>query len=417
MKNKQLLYLFLSNLIILFVGMGLFPLLPLYATDFGATPTVVGFYFAFTYVSNAAGTMLTGPATRLLTRKGAFVASAALGIPALFLLGRAGALWQVFLLTGLLWFSGGMGVALANVFTGLHANGRQRGASFSLMYLGFPLGSLLGGAMIGRLVDTSGYPAMFTALAVLWTALPLVVLLGVKDKEVSGGAVHGKARQAQAATAAAKSGGSALDRQFHLLLLVTLLSSMAISASRLGAPMSMQALRFSAGAIASTATVSGLATIPIVLVFGRLSDRLGRERFLKLAYGLTATGALTLIVSTQLWHFWVAATLMMVALCASGAMASALATDVLPAEALSQGLPWVKGMGSVAGIVSFAGTGLVLDTVGGGALFVGAAALALAAIVSLSSLQAACRETARKSTLWHSWTSVLRRRRGADVVC
>ncbi|MFW6070593.1 MAG: MFS transporter, partial [bacterium] len=408
MRNRQLLYLFLSNLIILFVGMGLFPLLPLYATEFGATPSVVGFYFAFTYVSNAAGTMLAGQATRLLTRKGAFVASAVLGIPALFFMGRASALWHVFLLTGLLWFSGGMGVVLANVFTGLHANGKQRGASFSLMFLGFPLGSLLGGAIIGWLVDAGGYPAMFSALAALWTALPLIVLLGVTDKDASGGAARGKGRQGQAAVAAAGRGGSALDRKFHLLLLVTLLSSMAISASRLGAPMSMQALHFSAGAIASTATVSGLATIPIVLVFGRLSDRLGRERLLKLAYGLTASGALALIVSTQLWHFWVATTLMMVALCASGAMAAALATDVLPAEALSQGLPWVKGMGSVAGIIAFAGTGLVLEAVGGGALFAGAAALALAAIVSLGSLQAACRETARKSTVWHSWASVLR---------
>ena len=40
MRNRQLAYLLICNIIPLVVGMGLFPLLPLYAAQFGATRTV-----------------------------------------------------------------------------------------------------------------------------------------------------------------------------------------------------------------------------------------------------------------------------------------------------------------------------------------------------------------------------------------
>ena len=59
LKNKQVANLFLCSFIILFVGMGLSPLLPIYAAQFGATPTVAGFYLAVVYIANAIGSMLT----------------------------------------------------------------------------------------------------------------------------------------------------------------------------------------------------------------------------------------------------------------------------------------------------------------------------------------------------------------------
>jgi MFS family permease len=138
----------------------------------------------------------------------------------------------------------------------------------------------------------------------------------------------------------------------------------AISAGRLGTSLSMQSLSFSASAIASTAMVSGLFTLPLTFLIGALSDRLGRERFLTTSYLLAAMGALILVLATQLWQFWLAATLLLVALTTSGAMASALITDVSRSEALTRGLSWLKGMTSMAGIISFASTGFLLDNYG-----------------------------------------------------
>src|SRR5512136_320050 len=81
LPNTQLLYLFASSFIILFVGMGLFPVLPVYVTGFGASRTVIGLYYALMYAANAAGAMLTNRLAARLTQKGLFVAVGALGIP------------------------------------------------------------------------------------------------------------------------------------------------------------------------------------------------------------------------------------------------------------------------------------------------------------------------------------------------
>ena len=147
--NKQILYLFFCSVIILFVGMGLFPVLPLYTAQFGATRSVVGLYFAVMYAANAADSLLAGWLAARFSHKRLFVAVQALGVPALALIGQAAALWQVVALMSIVWFCGGMGIALINALTGLHADGKRRGRSFSLISLALPLGALFGGATVG----------------------------------------------------------------------------------------------------------------------------------------------------------------------------------------------------------------------------------------------------------------------------
>src|SRR3970282_2563013 len=107
---------------------------------------------------------------------------------------------------------------------------------------------------------------MFAVLGVLWAALPVIGLLVLQD------------RPAKAVELASVSDGKARPQfgsTFYLLLGLTLLSTVAISAGRLGTSLSMQSLSFSASAIASTAMVSGLFTIPLTFLIGALSDRLG----------------------------------------------------------------------------------------------------------------------------------------------
>jgi MFS family permease len=365
----------LSSFIILFVGMGLFPVLPLYDAQFGATRTVVGIHFALMYAANMLGHMLTGWMSDRLTPRGAFIGAGVLGIPTLVLLGQATGLWQVIFLTAAAWFLGGLGRALVNVFIGLHANGKSRAISFSLAFLAYPLGAAFGSAMVGQLVTRQGYPVMFAALGAIWTFLPVIGLLGLKDKPFS----RAKRTTTQKAGATGR-----LGRMFYLLLAVSLLSGTAINVSRLGMPLSMQALGFSVSAIAGVTVVSGLASVPVVLLIGTLSDRLGRKRFLALVYLLAAGGALTLSAASELWHFWLAATAMFVALCVNGALASALAVDMLSQGALNRGLPRITAVGAVASILSFASAGYVMDTLGAATLYLTAAGLAVAAALPLN---------------------------------
>ncbi len=377
LPNTQLLYLFASNFIILFVGMGLFPVLPTYVTGFGASRTVIGLYYALMYLANAVGAMLTGRLATRLTHKGLFVAVGVLGIPALMLLGQAAALWQVVVLTATVWFCGGVGLALVNEFTAQQAGSANRGKSFSLMFLAFPLGAVFGGALVGRLVTSAGYYAMFIVLGAVWAILPAIGLFTLK---VNPAAQPARSLTTQPSTAP-------LGTTFYRVLAMTLLASIAINTGRLGTALSMQALGFSASAISSTGTVSGLLTIPIVLLIGALSDRLGRKMFLMLGYVMAGGGLLMLAVATDLWMFWIAATLVLVALCTNGALAAALVTDTLSPQARQRGLPWINAMNPVAGVLSFASIGFLMDTLGQLPVYLVALSVAVGAAILLHSLQ------------------------------
>ncbi len=377
LPNPQLLYLFASSFIVLFIGMGLFPVLPVYATGFGASRAIIGIYYALMSAANAAGAVLTNRLAVKLTRKGLFVVAGALGIPALILLGQATSLWQVIVLSATVWFCGGVALALVSVFTGQHAGGKSRGKSFSLMFLAFPLGAVFGGTLVGRLVALAGYHAMFVVLGAVWAVLPVIGLFKLK--------VASDARPTRAA--AAEPAATGLGSLFYRVLATTLLASIAINLGRLGTALSMQALDFSASAISSTATVSGLITIPIVLLIGALSDRLGRKNFLMLGYVFAGGGALMLTMAAELWMFWLAATLVLVALCINGALASALVTDTLTPQAMQRGLPWINAMNPTAGVLGFTSIGFLMDTFGQTLVYIIALTMALVAAVLLNSLR------------------------------
>jgi MFS family permease len=372
MKNKQFLYLFASNFAVLFTGMGLFPLLPLYATELGATPTIVGIYFAIIFGANALGPVTVGWLSHRVPAKLMFVAAGVWGAVALALLGVATTLWQAIVLTSIIWFTGGVSITLVSIFVGLQTSTANRGRSFGLLAVASPLGALFGSVVVGQIVARYGYAAAFFFLTAVWSVLPIIGMLRLPHQQ-----------QASTHVATNAPVASPFGRVFYLLLAICFLGALALNVGQLGTPLSMQALAFPAGAIASTVTVGGLITIPVVLFIGALSDRWGRERLLMAAYLLAATGIGLLTVATQLWHFWLAAALVMVAANASGAIASALATDLLPPSALSRGLPWIGVMGSGAGILSFAAAGMVIDYLGPMVLFTVGAVIAVTAALQL----------------------------------
>jgi DHA1 family multidrug resistance protein-like MFS transporter len=376
-QSQPLIYLFTSNFLVLFVGMGLFPLLPVYATQLGASKTTIGIFFAAMYISNAIGSMLPAWLAGRVTRKNLYIAGSILGLPALLLLGKVTELWQVVILTSILWFSGGLVVSLVNVFTGLYSSGSNRGKSFSLMSLPMPVGTLIGSAAVGGLVSWYGFNPMFSILGGLWMILPLIGLFVLQDKPPAKPAISNAPTIASQAPFAPT---------FYLLLGLTIMSAVAINAGRLGTTLSMQTLDFSPAAIASSATVSGLFAIPLTFLIGALSDRLGRERFLVIGYVLASIGVLILVFATQLWQFWMAATLLLVSLSTSAAMASALTTDILAPESLTRGLSWLKGMNSIASVISFAATGIFLDSFGPAALYMVALILPAVGAIVLESV-------------------------------
>ena len=368
MNRKLQTALFATNFAIFVTGMGLLPVLPLYAAEFGASRTVIGLYLATTYAAIAAGAMVTNRLLSFFPLKPLFAVSGIIGVPALIVLGQARSLGQVIALTALIWFVGGIGLALVMVLTGLYADGRSRGKSFGLMFLARPLAGVLGGLAVGQVIANQGYPQTFVMLAAIWLLWPLATL-GL-DR-----ALPTPARK-KAVTFPRK---RMQKRPFYLLLLVVFLSTVAIYVGRLSTTLAMQTLSYDARAISSTAVIASLVAIPVTPLLGSLSDRLGRRRLLWLGYGLAALGALILVYSTQLWQFWLETVLLFIATSVNGAVATALATDMLPADQVRRYLPWLNAAVWVAGIAGFAASGLVADVLGVAAAGWIAAALSLIA--------------------------------------
>lgn len=383
--NKQLLYLFASNLAILFVGMGLFPVLPLYAADLGATSGVVGVYLALTYASITFGTMLTGWLAKRIPYRTLLAGAGLLGIPALVLMGHVTAMWQLIALTGIIWFTGGIGLSLVSVLTGVITDPERRGKSFGLMSLSLPLAALAGGMTVGQLIAWQGYATMFAALGALWVVLPLSAwrLAPVSLKP---------ARKDATRTTMTQPG---LGGAFYAFTLVTLLSTAAVNIGRLGTSLSMHALAFSPSEVASTATVSGLVAIPVVIWIGSLSDRLDRRRLLVLSYALIAAGVSTLIVATQLWHFWLSATLLLIARCANGSIGAALVTDMLAPANLLRGLSLLNTSGWAAGVLTYATSGFLVSSLGTSPVYVGAGLLAALSALYVEGVRGRYRQRAQ----------------------
>jgi MFS family permease len=391
-SGNQLPFLFFNSFAILFVGMGLMPVLPLYAADFGASASIIGLYLSVIYISISTSTMLTGWMATRIGRKRLFVASGLISLPALFLMGRVSDLWQLVVLTSVVWFCGGIGVALINVFTGLYASLENRGKWFSLIAINAPLGALTGGLLVGRLVDWQGYALVFSVLCLVWASWPILAYLKLEDSLVE-----------TPDPLKVKTGPPPSFRAkvpLLLLLAAIFLSMMTINVGRLGLPLSMSWLNYTPGAVTTTMAIGGLVTLPFAYYLGVLSDRFGRKNILILGYMMAAAGVLSLIVSSQAWHFAMASAMLLIAMTVSGSVASAFATDLLSREVLVRVLPWFSAVGFLAGIVGFAGSGFVIENLGASSLFLGTSVLALLAIALVWPLRCARQLAAAFEAAW-----------------
>ena len=97
-----------------------------------------------------------------------------------------------------------------------------------------------------------------------------------------------------------------------LLLLASLIATIAVFVNILGRSLTMNNLNFSATAIASTGAVGGAIALPLPVLLGWLSDRIGRKLLLIVCYLAGLLSMLILAISTSLWHFWIATPLITV---------------------------------------------------------------------------------------------------------
>lgn len=350
-SRKQLSVLFLCSLVTYMVGNGLLPLLPVYAESMGANAMMEGLYLALAYLATAIGALCAGRVSASkLGRKIPIIFAYLLAAPIAWLLGRVTALWGLTLLTALLWFFGGVGLALCMILTGLSAGENERGKIFGVISLTIGLGAVIGGLGTGWLVKQWGFPTMFSALAVL-LLLGSVAALFLEEKEDQ----NRQSKEDQPRASAP------LGRNYFLLFWASTVVSTGGFIFIFIRSLSMSALGFDALEISSSGVVGGLISFPLPFLLGWLSDRFDRKKVLILGYLLAIIGLLLLAGSSQLWHFWLVSIFTGITVGTNSSVGNALVADLIPSESRGKGLALFSATVWIGGMIGFALAGLMLQ--------------------------------------------------------
>jgi len=355
MSWRMLSTLFFCCLVSSTIGSGLAPLLPVYATDLGASPSQIGAYLSLSCLSIALGFVFGGwMADRFQRRKTLFICAGMVTMPLTYLMGSMSNIWQLAAVTILAWFNLSVGVIQVWNLAGIFADPSGRGRIFGLLSSTAPMGALLGGLSFGFVADRWGYARLFVLIAGLLAAWTLAGLL-LQDRQVD------KPPPAQKTTPGA---ASWLSGPFVLLLLATFLLGVAHVVGMLSRSLSMDRLGLSATAISSTGAVGGLVSLPMPAILGVLSDRLGRTRCLYICYALCSTGLLLLALPNALWVFWVAMSFLFVARSGANGVSSAMITDMVSMDSLGKGFSMGSTAALVGGIVGYPFAGYAIDRLG-----------------------------------------------------
>ena len=125
----------------------------------------------------------------------------------------------------------------------------------------------------------------------------------------------------------------------------------------------MDSLNFTSFEITSTMVVGGIAMLLFQLLFGWLSDRIGRKLIMYFCYTAIALSMLLFAFSKTLWQFWAAYTLLSIGF-VSNHVGSAWVTDLVPQERLGVGMSLFTNMYWIGNVIGFAVTGNAIQNIG-----------------------------------------------------
>ena len=352
MRRQQLVGLFVCSMVPFIVGNAQAALLAVYLTRLGADPASIGNYLALIFLAVAVGTIAGGwLSDRFQKRKLMLIAATLFMVPLSWLMSQTTQVWQVVALMVSIWSLGGIGLGMVNILAGMFAPENERGRIFGILGLSASVGGVIGGVLIGIIVKQWGFTTLFFIVAFVALITPLSACF-LEDKTAIPDHPRG--------SAAALPGGLALGASFYLLLAAVFMTNAANAFINLGRPLLMDKTGFDSTAIASVVSVGGAVGIPVPLLIGWLSDRLGRFRLLVLSFLVAGASVLMLTIATSLWHYWVGA-LLAAAIGAGTAVGLALVTDVVPEQGLGKAISWLNAVNWIGGVIGFIVAGYIIQ--------------------------------------------------------
>jgi DHA1 family tetracycline resistance protein-like MFS transporter len=353
-SKRQIAALFVCSMIPYLMGNAQISLLPLYLQRLGADPSSNGLSLAVIELALAAGTFSSGWIANRVGRHKQILAGAALfSFPFSFLMSEVTNINLLLLLLGVGWFLGGLALGILNILVGMMAGENERGKVFGILGLSAGVGTMIGAVMAGNLVEHWDFPTMFKVVACAQLLLPLAALqLNTRDLKRSH--PQGVVRRQP---------WNAMGGVFFVLMTIGIIVNGSTVVAAFGRPLLMDQTRFDANSIASVSAFAGAVSIPVPLIVGWLSDRIGRYRLLILCCLMVAFSVALHALASSLWHFWAVAAIG-TGNPASIAILSALVTDLAPADVLEKSLAWVVGGVWLGGVVGFLFTGYVVEQFG-----------------------------------------------------
>ncbi|GLQ31082.1 MFS transporter [Litoribrevibacter albus] len=297
--------LFITSSIIWISGNGILPLLPIYAESLGANNFEIGLYLAFSYACLAMGAVVAAKTVHSQhSAKQIMVISGALSIPIIFCVGQARSLYELVAFTSLIWLLGGAGFSALNSMMAKLTDHKHRGKVMGLLAITSPIGSVIGGAFSGPIVDLWGFDALFFTLALINMLWPVCGLMVRTDESITTIEIKTPTRVGSTVYL------PRVKQQQHWnyqLISAASLSYMSYYIALLATSLIMKDAGYSATEISSTAIIGGLAAIPFIYGASHASDIFGRKAFWIFSNLIGAIALILLSVAESIVTFWIAA--------------------------------------------------------------------------------------------------------------
>lgn len=334
--------------------------MPVYAVQLGADPAATGLFMAFNFLGVTVGNIVGGwLADRSGQPRRFAVISSLLWIPLALSMTQATTVTGLILTSGMMWLPGGVAIATLYSILGLSAGEQERGRVFGWVALAGGLGALIAGLVGGPIAEGWSFPVLFIMMALGAGALLVITSVLIHDVAMPSETGTQTPRRPDAATVIQVG----LSSVVYLLLLSRFFAGLGPTVSNLGRPLAMLQLNMNTNDVSSAIAFSAAITLPLPLILGWLSDRVGRKRLLILFYGFGIMGTLVLIAASTAWHFWLSAALVSLVDTSNG-IGQAYIADLSDSNTIGRSLSLFTSSNFIANMIGLGGAGYVMQSIG-----------------------------------------------------